>query len=268
MKHGDVNATLPDRDQVESITLDDALALLAAKSGKSGGTAARPARGAAKKTTVRAAAATKAAEPPRGQAGAGAQEPAATARRRRRQATGREGHDRGGREQACGQERREEDLGGQAGRPAQGGLTPVGRPRHRPRPRCTGPRGSRRSTACAASPCCSCSACTRPATRRRCSLGTDAIRASSEATWSESLLFWLHRSHHGVYLFFVLSGYLIGRMWWPAPRLSYRAFVWRRALRVYPAFLLAFAASLVFAFASETWQPPDRAATRREPRCS
>ena len=74
VKHGDVNATLPDRDQMESITLDDALALLAAKSGKSGGTATRPARGAAKKTSSRATAAKKAAEPTGGQARPGTQD--------------------------------------------------------------------------------------------------------------------------------------------------------------------------------------------------
>ncbi|MFO1414689.1 MAG: DNA topoisomerase III [Burkholderiales bacterium] len=59
VKHGDVNATLPDKDQVDTITLEDALALLAAKAGKSaGGTAAR-AQPAAKKA-VRTAPAAKA----------------------------------------------------------------------------------------------------------------------------------------------------------------------------------------------------------------
>jgi DNA topoisomerase-3 len=62
VKHGAVNATLPDRDQAESITLDEALALLAAKAGKDDGAPARAARGAAKKTT-RAAPAAKPAAP-------------------------------------------------------------------------------------------------------------------------------------------------------------------------------------------------------------
>ena len=35
VKHGEVNATLPDRDAVDSLTLDQALALLAEKAGKS-----------------------------------------------------------------------------------------------------------------------------------------------------------------------------------------------------------------------------------------
>lgn len=73
----------------------------------------------------------------------------------------------------------------------------------------------------------------------------------------EQALFWLFRSHHGVFLFFVLSGFLIGRMWWPRPSLAYGAFAWRRTLRIYPAFAVAFAASLVFAHASGTWTPPD-----------
>ncbi len=76
-------------------------------------------------------------------------------------------------------------------------------------------------------------------------------------SWSHRLLFWLFRSHHGVFLFFVLSGFLIGRMWWPRPALRYRDFAWRRTLRIYPAFLLSFVASLAFAHGSGTWIPPD-----------
>jgi DNA topoisomerase-1 len=40
VKHGGINATLPDRNQVDALTLDQAVALLAEKSGK-GGTARR-----------------------------------------------------------------------------------------------------------------------------------------------------------------------------------------------------------------------------------
>ena len=43
VKHGGVNATVPDRETVDALTLDDALALLAAKSGKPT-RASRPAR--------------------------------------------------------------------------------------------------------------------------------------------------------------------------------------------------------------------------------
>ncbi len=40
VKHGDTNATLPDRDKAESVTLDEALALLAEKEGKQGSSGA------------------------------------------------------------------------------------------------------------------------------------------------------------------------------------------------------------------------------------
>jgi len=73
----------------------------------------------------------------------------------------------------------------------------------------------------------------------------------------ERILFWLYRSHHGVFLFFVLSGFLIGRMWWPKAVMPYSAFTWRRTLRIYPAFLAAFALSLVFSYARGDWNPPD-----------
>ena len=85
----------------------------------------------------------------------------------------------------------------------------------------------------------------------------DVVALPAVTSGGERLLFWLHRSHHGVFLFFVLSGFLIGRMWWPRAVLSYRAFAWRRTLRIYPAFLAAFVASLAFAYASGNWQPPD-----------
>ena len=78
---------------------------------------------------------------------------------------------------------------------------------------------------------------------------------TSLTTGTQRFLFWLYRSHHGVFLFFVLSGYLIATMWLrPMP---YARFAWRRTLRIYPAFLIAFVASLVFARASGTWTPPD-----------
>jgi topoisomerase IA-like protein len=40
VKHGDINATLPDRDKADSVTLDEALALLAEKEAKQGAPAA------------------------------------------------------------------------------------------------------------------------------------------------------------------------------------------------------------------------------------
>ncbi len=56
VKHGSVNATLPDSDQVDSVTLAEALVLLAAKSGKSGGKVARVSAKAPAKTPATAAA--------------------------------------------------------------------------------------------------------------------------------------------------------------------------------------------------------------------
>jgi peptidoglycan/LPS O-acetylase OafA/YrhL len=89
--------------------------------------------------------------------------------------------------------------------------------------------------------------------------GLDLERASPSSLdgLAQRVVHWLHRSHHGVFLFFVLSGFLIARMW-SAPRAPrYGDFVRRRVRRIYPAFLLAFVASLAFAWHSGTWMPPD-----------
>jgi DNA topoisomerase-3 len=60
VKHGDVNATLPERDQADALTLDDAVQLLAAKAARDGGAQfTRPSVSAAARTT--AAKATKTA---------------------------------------------------------------------------------------------------------------------------------------------------------------------------------------------------------------
>ena len=88
-------------------------------------------------------------------------------------------------------------------------------------------------------------------------INLDSASFSGLNGFTERALFWLYRSHHGVFLFFVLSGFLIGRMWWPRRTMSYATFALRRTLRIYPAFLLAFVASLAFAWHSGTWQPPD-----------
>ena len=89
--------------------------------------------------------------------------------------------------------------------------------------------------------------------------GLDLQGASfaSLTSHTQRFVFWLYRSHHGVFLFFVLSGYLIGRMWLAPDAMRYGRFAWRRTLRIYPAFVVAFAASLLFAYASGTWTPPD-----------
>jgi len=46
VKHGGINATLPDRDRIDAVTLGEAVELLAAKSGKT--KSARPGKLAAK----------------------------------------------------------------------------------------------------------------------------------------------------------------------------------------------------------------------------
>jgi len=51
------------------------------------------------------------------------------------------------------------------------------------------------------------------------------------------LITWLHFSHHGVHLFFLLSGFLICRMVIARDQFDYGRFLWRRVLRIYPAFL-------------------------------
>jgi DNA topoisomerase-3 len=57
VKHGELNATLPDKDRINDLSLDEALALLAAKAERSGGSPTRtPTRGSpARKTTARPA---------------------------------------------------------------------------------------------------------------------------------------------------------------------------------------------------------------------
>jgi len=75
VKHGTVNATLPDSEKADSLTLDEALALLAAKSGKSGPVTKARATKTAVKKTKRAPAAAKTAAPravPAAKAAAGA----------------------------------------------------------------------------------------------------------------------------------------------------------------------------------------------------
>ncbi|WP_424627532.1 acyltransferase family protein [Bradyrhizobium sp. SYSU BS000235] len=66
------------------------------------------------------------------------------------------------------------------------------------------------------------------------------------AGWSETfdkVLYWLFHSHHGVYIFFLLSGFLIARIV-SNEGFDYRNFVVRRVKRIYPAFLLVLAACL------------------------
>jgi len=85
----------------------------------------------------------------------------------------------------------------------------------------------------------------------------DTTKFAALSAPNEKFLYWLYCSHHGVFLFFVLSGYLIGTLWWPQQKFDYREFVLRRTLRIYPAFLLSFAAALGVALYFGSWQPPE-----------
>jgi exopolysaccharide production protein ExoZ len=72
------------------------------------------------------------------------------------------------------------------------------------------------------------------------------------AEWPEAfdkVLYWLFRSHHGVYLFFVLSGFLIAKISL-GRNFSYLRFLRNRMLRIYPAFLLAFGICIALIFAA------------------
>ena len=61
--------------------------------------------------------------------------------------------------------------------------------------------------------------------------------------WQSNLLFYGQHSHYGVDLFFVLSGFLIASIL-QSPSISIGRFVFNRALRIYPAFLLSFVFAL------------------------
>jgi exopolysaccharide production protein ExoZ len=65
-------------------------------------------------------------------------------------------------------------------------------------------------------------------------------------TLSSQVAYVLFRSHYGVYLFFVISGFLIGRIVVTSKRQSYLQFMKRRLLRIYPPFLFSLAAIVLF----------------------
>jgi exopolysaccharide production protein ExoZ len=64
----------------------------------------------------------------------------------------------------------------------------------------------------------------------------------------DKIMYWLFRSHHGVYIFFVLSGYLIAKLSLDR-NFAYFRFVRNRMVRIYPAFLLALGACIALGFA-------------------
>ncbi len=60
----------------------------------------------------------------------------------------------------------------------------------------------------------------------------------------DKAMYWLYFSHHGVSIFFILSGFLISTIS-QRPHFSYPTFVRNRITRVYPAFLLALIICLI-----------------------
>jgi peptidoglycan/LPS O-acetylase OafA/YrhL len=65
----------------------------------------------------------------------------------------------------------------------------------------------------------------------------------------DTIMYWLFRSHHGVYIFFMLSGYLIAKLSL-SKDFSYFRFLRNRLVRIYPAFLLALGACMALAAAA------------------
>jgi exopolysaccharide production protein ExoZ len=60
--------------------------------------------------------------------------------------------------------------------------------------------------------------------------------------WLPAVMLWAHKSHFGVFIFFVLSGYLIART---SEKKPYGRFLWARIRRIYPAFLVSLCVALL-----------------------
>lgn len=71
----------------------------------------------------------------------------------------------------------------------------------------------------------------------------DRVPLSDFPNFLDKAMYWLYHSHHGVSIFFILSGFLISTIS-QSPNFSYPTFVRNRVTRVYPAFLLALIISL------------------------
>jgi peptidoglycan/LPS O-acetylase OafA/YrhL len=74
----------------------------------------------------------------------------------------------------------------------------------------------------------------------------DILSFKDMTTLSSQVAYALFRSHYGVYLFFVISGFLIGRIVVTSKSRSYSQFLKRRLLRIYPPFLFSLAAIVLF----------------------
>src|SRR5262249_57804279 len=74
---------------------------------------------------------------------------------------------------------------------------------------------------------------------------TEMWNRGTSVIWIRCLYF-LSDGHHGVDVFFIISGFLMGRIVMESRQFSYGSFIWRRFLRIYPAFLASlFAATLL-----------------------
>jgi peptidoglycan/LPS O-acetylase OafA/YrhL len=76
-------------------------------------------------------------------------------------------------------------------------------------------------------------------------VGRDLTAKTSGFDAVDLVLLWLINSNYGVYLFFALSGFLIGRMLLAAKPPTYWTFIARRFARIYPAFLLSLLAGAI-----------------------
>jgi peptidoglycan/LPS O-acetylase OafA/YrhL len=72
---------------------------------------------------------------------------------------------------------------------------------------------------------------------------------------ADRVLAWLQLSPYGVYLFFILSGFLICRLVGNSRKFSYPRFLWRRICRIYPAFLLALILGIAVFALYAGWAP-------------
>ena len=67
---------------------------------------------------------------------------------------------------------------------------------------------------------------------------------SAARTWDEGVWMWLYHSQHGVYLFFVLSGYLLSQRWLVGQNTRLRPYLTDRAWRTLPGAWLALLVAL------------------------
>jgi exopolysaccharide production protein ExoZ len=66
------------------------------------------------------------------------------------------------------------------------------------------------------------------------SIDVDRIAMKDADSAFLAFFVWIHHSQHGVYIFFVLSGFLIARIWFGQERPSYLVFLKQRAARLLP----------------------------------